>query len=83
MICVRSYPSSARFFRNIIIGGLVTSFEKPLPLGQSWLAYLHQQGHTPHTLNTYRRAWQHLAQWYEGSYGEPCDPPSLIARKEE
>jgi integrase/recombinase XerC len=58
----------------------MTSFEKPSPLVQSWLGYLHQQGRSPHTLNAYRRAWQHLAQWYEGSYGEPCDPTRLIAR---
>ena len=58
----------------------MTSFDKPLPLVQSWLGYLHQQGRSPHTLKAYRRAWQHLAQWYEGSYGEPCDPARLIAR---
>jgi len=58
----------------------MTSFETPLPLVQTWLEYLHQQGRSPHTLKAYRHAWQHLAEWYEGSYGESCDPTRLIAR---
>ena len=58
----------------------MTSSGIPLSLVQIWLEYLHWQGRSPHTLNAYLRAWQHLAQWYEGSYGEPCDPARLIAR---
>lgn len=58
----------------------MTSFETPLPLVQTWLEYLHQQGRSPHTLKAYWHAWQHLAEWYEGSYGESCDPTGLIAR---
>jgi len=54
--------------------------ETPLPLVKAWLEYLHRQGRSPHTLKAYQRAWQHLARWYEGSYGEPCDPARLIAR---
>jgi len=58
----------------------MTSTETPLPLVQTWLGYLYKQGRSPHTLKAYCRAWQHLAEWYKGSYGEPCDPTRLIAR---
>jgi site-specific recombinase XerD len=58
----------------------MTSSETPLPLVKAWLEYLHRQGRSPHTLKAYQRAWQHLAEWYQGSYGEPCDSVRLIAR---
>lgn len=58
----------------------MTSPDPPLPLVQTWLEYLDRQGRSPHTLKAYRRAWQHLFEWYQGSYGEPCDPTRLIGR---
>lgn len=58
----------------------MTSSDALLPLVGIWLDYLHGQGRSPHTLKAYRRAWQHLADWYQGSYGESCDPTGLIAR---
>lgn len=58
----------------------MTSSDTPLPLVGIWLDYLHGQGRSPHTLKAYRRAWQHLADWYQGSFSESCDPAGLIAR---
>ena len=58
----------------------MTRSDAPLLLVQTWLEYLHRQGRSPHTLKAYRHAWRHLAEWYQVSYGEPCDPTRLIAR---
>jgi len=58
----------------------MTPSDTPLPLVRIWLEHLHKQGRSSHTLKAYRRAWQHLAAWYQGSYDEPCDPTRLIAR---
>lgn len=47
---------------------------------QAWLEHLSKGGRSHHTRKAYQRAWQHLAQWYQGAYGETCDPTCLIAR---
>jgi site-specific recombinase XerD len=54
--------------------------DPPPPLVQAWLEHLTQGGRSHHTLKAYQRAWQHLAQWYQGTYGQACDPACLIAR---
>lgn len=47
---------------------------------QTWLDYLATQGRSKHTLNAYRRAVNHLANWSQATYGEQFDPAHLIAR---
>ncbi|MCB0032600.1 MAG: tyrosine-type recombinase/integrase [Anaerolineales bacterium] len=50
------------------------------PLVTNWLEHLDQQGRSTHTLKAYRRAWHHLADWYETHYDDACDPTRLIGR---
>jgi integrase/recombinase XerC len=54
--------------------------EQQIMLIETWLEHLMAQGRSPHTLKAYRRGWYHLARWYQGTYGEDCDPTRLIAR---
>jgi integrase/recombinase XerC len=54
--------------------------EQQIMLVETWLEHLTRQGRSLHTCKAYRRAWQHLARWYQGTYGESCDPAHLIAR---
>jgi site-specific recombinase XerD len=54
--------------------------EQQIVLVETWLEHLMGQGRSPHTLKAYRRCWHHLARWYQGTYGESCDPTRLIAR---
>lgn len=50
------------------------------PLVTAWLEHLDKQGRGVHTFKAYRRAWHHLADWYETHYAEACDPARLIGR---
>ncbi len=54
--------------------------EQQIVLIETWLEHLTAQGRSVHTLKAYRRGWYHLARWYQGTYGEACDPTRLIAR---
>ena len=52
----------------------------PHPAVADWLAHLHHQGKSHHTLAGYRRALTHFIRWSEGSYGQPFDPAAIIPR---
>ena len=58
----------------------MTVSEQQIVLLDTWLEHLAAQGRSSHTLKAYERGWSHLALWYQGTYGESCDPTSLIAR---
>ena len=52
----------------------------PHPLIEQWLADLHHEGKSRHTLTGYRRALAHFVRWSEQSYGQPFDPATVIPR---
>lgn len=54
--------------------------EQQIVLVETWLEHLTAPGRSPHTLKAYRRGCYQLARWYQGTYGESCDPTRLIAR---
>lgn len=58
----------------------MTAPEQQILFIKTWLEHLTVQGRSSHTLKAYRRSWHHLARWYQGTYGESCDPTRLIAR---
>lgn len=54
--------------------------EQQNDLIQEWLNYLQQQGKTIHTLNAYRRAVLHFAEWSLHTYGENLEPTATMPR---
>ncbi len=50
------------------------------PTVEAWLANLHRQGKSEHTIAAYARGLAHFARWSEQTYGEPLDPARVIPR---
>ncbi len=50
------------------------------PTVEAWLANLHRQGKSAHTIAAYQRSLAHFARWSEQTYGEPFDPARVIPR---
>ena len=50
------------------------------PTVEAWLANLHRQGKSEHTIAAYARGLAHFARWSEQTYGEPFDPAHVIPR---
>ena len=57
---------------------MVTQY--PVQNLNNWLDLLHQQGKSQHTLDAYRRALHHFADWSERCYGQRFDPAQVISR---
>ncbi len=52
----------------------------PPDVQQSWLAYLHRQGKSRHTLRAYARGLEHFGRWYQVTYGAPFAPAEVMPR---
>ncbi len=50
------------------------------PAVEDFLAELHRQGKSAHTIAAYARGLTHFARWSEQTYGEPFDPARVIPR---
>ncbi len=50
------------------------------PTVKDWLANLHRQGKSAHTIAAYQRSLAHFIRWSEQTYGEPFDPARVIPR---
>ena len=54
--------------------------QNPVQNINNWLDFLHQQGKSQHTLDAYRRALHHFADWSERCYGQRFDPAQVMRR---
>ncbi len=54
--------------------------QNPVQNINNWLDFLHQQGKSQHTLDAYRRALHHFADWSERCYGQRFDPAQVMPR---
>ena len=50
------------------------------PTVEAWLANLHRQGKSEHTIAAYQRSLAHFARWSEQTYGEAFAPARVIPR---